>query len=71
MCGFRISTFFSRASKIEPTRKLVAANDEAEALSLDQLAQLQPDDIFRRLPPTLSLPKPPRRLRTRKNRETS
>ncbi|KAK0349970.1 hypothetical protein LTR94_030926, partial [Friedmanniomyces endolithicus] len=38
-----------KLAKIEPTRKLVAASDEAEALSLDQLAQLQPDDIFRRL----------------------
>jgi len=38
-----------RLAKIEPTRKLVAAADEAAALSLDQLAQLQPDDIFRRL----------------------
>ena len=38
-----------RLAKIEPTRKLVAAGDDAEALSLDQLAQLQPDDIFRRL----------------------
>ncbi|WP_306394207.1 exonuclease SbcCD subunit D C-terminal domain-containing protein [Telluria beijingensis] len=38
-----------RLAKIEPTRRLVAAADEPEALSLDQLAQLQPDDIFRRL----------------------
>jgi len=38
-----------RLAKIEPTRKLVIADEEAEALSLDQLAQLQPDDIFRRL----------------------
>ncbi|MGF6273006.1 exonuclease SbcD [Massilia sp. UYP11] len=38
-----------RLAKIEPTRKPVAAAGEAEALSLDQLAQLQPDDIFRRL----------------------
>jgi len=38
-----------RLAKIEPTRKPVAASDEPEALSLDQLAQLQPDDIFRRL----------------------
>lgn len=38
-----------RLAKIEPTRALVAALDEPEALSLDQLAQLQPDDIFRRL----------------------
>ena len=38
-----------RLAKIEPTRKLVAAQDGASALTLDQLAQLQPDDIFRRL----------------------
>lgn len=38
-----------RLAKIEPTRKQVAADDHALALSLDQLAQLQPDDIFRRL----------------------
>lgn len=38
-----------RLAKIEPTRKLVPVADGAEALSLDQLAQLQPDDIFRRL----------------------
>ena len=38
-----------RLAKIEPTRKLVAAQDGANALTLDQLAQLQPDDIFRRL----------------------
>ena len=37
-----------RLAKIEPTRKHSAAGDEA-AMSLDQLAQLQPDDIFRRL----------------------
>jgi DNA repair protein SbcD/Mre11 len=37
-----------RLAKIEPTRKL-AAGAEADALSLDQLAQLQPDDIFKRL----------------------
>jgi exonuclease SbcD len=38
-----------RLAKIEPTRKLVAREDGADALTLDQLAQLQPDDIFRRL----------------------
>jgi len=38
-----------RLAKIEPTRKLVPVADGSEALSLDQLAQLQPDDIFRRL----------------------
>ena len=40
-----------RLAKIEPTRKQVAADGDSEqvALSLDQLAQLQPDDIFRRL----------------------
>lgn len=38
-----------RLAKIEPTRKLVAAAGLEPALSLDQLAQLQPDDIFRRL----------------------
>jgi len=38
-----------RLAKIEPTRKVVAAPGFEPALSLDQLAQLQPDDIFRRL----------------------
>lgn len=38
-----------RLAKIEPTRKPVPGFEEPEALSLDQLAQLQPDDIFRRL----------------------
>jgi len=38
-----------RLAKIEPTRKLVAREDGSDALTLDQLAQLQPDDIFRRL----------------------
>jgi exonuclease SbcD len=38
-----------RLAKIEPTRKLVAAVEGEGALTLDQLAQLQPDDIFRRL----------------------
>ncbi|WP_322400134.1 exonuclease SbcCD subunit D C-terminal domain-containing protein [Massilia luteola] len=39
-----------RLAKIEPTRRVVTtAGVEPAALSLDQLAQLQPDDIFRRL----------------------
>jgi len=38
-----------RLAKIEPTRRHAAPEDVSEALSLDQLAQLQPDDIFRRL----------------------
>jgi exonuclease SbcD len=38
-----------RLAKIEPTRKLDGAAGVDTALSLDQLAQLQPDDIFRRL----------------------
>jgi exonuclease SbcD len=38
-----------RLAKIEPTRKVVTAAGVDTALSLDQLAQLQPDDIFRRL----------------------
>jgi exonuclease SbcD len=38
-----------RLAKIEPTRKHVAVDDTELALSLDQLAQLQPDDVFRRL----------------------
>lgn len=39
-----------RLAKIEPTRRVVTtAGAEPTALSLDQLAQLQPDDIFRRL----------------------
>ncbi len=37
-----------RLAKIEPTRKQ-AAHASAEAMTLDQLARLQPDDIFRRL----------------------
>jgi exonuclease SbcD len=37
-----------RLAKIEPSRKLSTAADEP-AMTLDQLAQLQPDDIFRRL----------------------
>ena len=39
-----------RLAKIEPTRKHVAGSGAvAPALSLEQLAQLQPDDIFKRL----------------------
>jgi exonuclease SbcD len=38
-----------RLAKIEPTRRHAAPENAGEALSLDQLAQLQPDDIFRRL----------------------
>ncbi|MBZ2208128.1 exonuclease SbcCD subunit D C-terminal domain-containing protein [Massilia soli] len=38
-----------RLAKIEPTRKRDPSNAEAAALSLEQLAELQPDDIFRRL----------------------
>ena len=38
-----------RLAKIEPTRKYSPATDGLDALSLDQLAKLQPDDIFRRL----------------------
>ncbi len=38
-----------RLAKIEPTRKVNGAAPEEAAMSLDQLAQLQPDDIFRRL----------------------
>jgi exonuclease SbcD len=38
-----------RLAKIEPTRKVTAAAPSAPALSLEQLAQLQPDDIFKRL----------------------
>ncbi len=38
-----------RLAKIEPTRKVVTAPGVDAALSLDQLGQLQPDDIFRRL----------------------
>jgi exonuclease SbcD len=37
-----------RLAKIEPTRKNAAAGDDT-AMTLDQLAQMQPDDIFRRL----------------------
>ncbi|MFC5548453.1 exonuclease SbcCD subunit D C-terminal domain-containing protein [Massilia aerilata] len=38
-----------RLAKIEPTRKVLTMPGVESALSLDQLAQLQPDDIFRRL----------------------
>ncbi|QJE01480.1 exonuclease subunit SbcD [Massilia forsythiae] len=38
-----------RLAKIEPSRRAVAADEADAALTLDQLAQLQPDDIFRRL----------------------
>ena len=38
-----------RLAKIEPTRKLEGSGAAATPMSLDQLAQLQPDDIFRRL----------------------
>ena len=38
-----------RLAKIEPTRRIVTTAGAEPALSLDQLAQLQPDDIFRRL----------------------
>jgi exonuclease SbcD len=38
-----------RLAKIEPTRRVVTTAGVEPALSLDQLAQLQPDDIFQRL----------------------
>ncbi|MES3026004.1 MAG: exonuclease SbcCD subunit D C-terminal domain-containing protein [Pseudomonadota bacterium] len=38
-----------RLAKIEPTRSQQGEAGGAPAMSLDQLAQLQPDDIFRRL----------------------
>jgi exonuclease SbcD len=38
-----------RLAKIEPTRRIVTTAGAEPALSLDQLAQLRPDDIFRRL----------------------
>jgi exonuclease SbcD len=38
-----------RLAKIEPTRKQSGTGVDQSAMSLDQLAQLQPDDIFRRL----------------------
>jgi exonuclease SbcD len=37
-----------RLAKIEPTRKNAVAGEDT-AMTLDQLAQMQPDDIFRRL----------------------
>jgi exonuclease SbcD len=38
-----------RLAKIEPTRRSVGPAEGADALTLDQLAELKPDDIFRRL----------------------
>jgi exonuclease SbcD len=38
-----------RLAKIEPTRRVVTTAGTDTALSLDQLAQLRPDDIFQRL----------------------
>ena len=38
-----------RLAKIEPTRKVAARHDADAVLTLDQLAKMQPDDIFRRL----------------------
>ncbi|MBQ5947467.1 exonuclease SbcCD subunit D C-terminal domain-containing protein [Massilia sp. ST3] len=38
-----------RLAKIEPTRKFTTVSEGADVLTLDQLARLQPDDIFRRL----------------------
>ena len=38
-----------RLAKIEPTRRMSTVSEGADALTLDQLARLQPDDIFRRL----------------------
>lgn len=38
-----------RLAKIEPTRKVTTAAPADDAMTLDQLAQLKPDDIFRRL----------------------
>lgn len=38
-----------RLAKIEPTRKVSTAAPADDALTLDQLARLKPDDIFRRL----------------------
>ncbi|GAB3466760.1 exonuclease SbcCD subunit D C-terminal domain-containing protein [Massilia terrae] len=38
-----------RLAKIEPTRRITTAAPADDALTLDQLAQLKPDDIFRRL----------------------
>jgi exonuclease SbcD len=38
-----------RLAKIEPTRRVATAPGIEAALTLDQLAALQPDEIFRRL----------------------
>ncbi len=38
-----------RLAKIEPTRRQQTVAPESVAMTLDQLAQMQPDDIFRRL----------------------
>jgi exonuclease SbcD len=38
-----------RLAKIEPTRKVVTVAGADDAMTLDQLAQLKPDDIFQRL----------------------
>ncbi|WP_426172753.1 exonuclease SbcCD subunit D C-terminal domain-containing protein [Massilia sp. TWR1-2-2] len=38
-----------RLAKIEPTRRQKTVAPETVAMTLDQLAQMQPDDIFRRL----------------------
>jgi exonuclease SbcD len=38
-----------RLAKIEPTRRHDPASSESSVMSLEQLAQLQPDDIFKRL----------------------
>lgn len=38
-----------RLAKIEPTRKVATAAPHEDAMTLDQLAQMRPDDIFRRL----------------------
>jgi exonuclease SbcD len=38
-----------RLAKIEPTRRLQTVAPETAAMTLDQLAQMEPDDIFRRL----------------------
>jgi len=38
-----------RLAKIEPTRKAAALQEVEVVLTLDQLAHMQPDDIFRRL----------------------
>jgi exonuclease SbcD len=38
-----------RLAKIDPTRKVATAAPMEDAMTLDQLAQLKPDDVFRRL----------------------